>query len=198
MAGEAPPYAPRVTSTPLLTRRRLLVVGGATAAALAAGSALLMRGGGDAHYRALLRPGTTPVTLTEKELAVLTALCDAVVPELDPSRPGASTLRLAERIDKELSFHHRALQRDFAQALFFLEHGAVLRGSTVRFTRLAPAEQEARLEAMLVGNDLERQVLNSLRFVALFFAYCDERTWASIHYDGPPFPRSAPEADSRV
>jgi hypothetical protein len=182
----------------MLTRRRLLVVGGATAAALATGSALLMRGGGDAHYRSLLRPGARPVTLTEKELAVLTVLCDAVVPELDPSRPGAGTLRVAERIDKELSFHHAALQADFAQALFFIEHGGVLRGSTTRFTRLTPGEREARLEAMAVGSDLERQVFNGLRFVALFYAYCDERAWPSIHYAGPPFPRTAPEADSRV
>ncbi len=187
-----------MTSSPSLTRRRLLVVGGATAAALATGSALLMRGGGDAHYRGLLPPGASPVTLTEKELAVLTVLCEALVPELDPSRPGASTLRLAERIDKELSFHHAALRRDFAQALFFVEHGAVLRGSATRFTRLTPEQREARLEAMTVGNELERQVFNSLRFVALFYAYCDERTWPSIHYAGPPFPRTAPEADSRV
>ena len=64
---------------------------------------------------------------------------------------------------------------------------------------LPEAEQDGRLQAMAEGKDLERQAISALKVFASFFYYCDERTWASIHYQGPLVQTaSAPEADSRV
>jgi len=178
-----------------LTRRRFLIAGGAVTGALAAGSALLMRGGGDAHYAGLV-PGAQPRVLSLKELAVLAAFCDRA---LGDEEPGARTTRVAERIDKELSFHTPTMQSDVKSALLLLEHGGVLHLSSTRFTRLSAAEQDAYLTRMGIdGNALERQVFSNLKLLAVFFHYCDERTWKGIHYEGPFQPRRAPEADSRL
>jgi hypothetical protein len=185
-------------STNPLTRRRLLQLGGVAGGALAVGSALLMRGGGDEHYRALA-PQAVPKILSLKELGVLAAFCERICPPPDATHPGAKALRVAERIDRELSFHPKKMQSDVQAALLVVEHGGVLHGSATRFTRLREAEQDLALERMAVhGNEVERQVMSSLKLLALFFYYCDDRTWKAIHYDGPFQPRKAPEADSRL
>jgi len=187
-----------MTAANPLSRRRFLKVGGVAAAALAGGAWLLMRGGGDAHYRALC-PGAAPRVLSTKELGVLAAFCERVCPAPGPSQPGARVLRIAERIDHELAFHTAQLQSDVKAALLLLEHGGWLHLSSTRFTRLSEAEQDACLARMGVeGNELERQVFSNLKLLALFFYYCDERTWQAMHYEGPFAARKAPEADSRV
>ncbi len=166
--------------------------------ALAVGGALLMRGGGDAHYAALLA-GVTPRVLSMKELGVLTAFCDRACPPDGDDCPGPRQTRVAERVDKELSFHTPTMQSDVKSALLLLEHGGLLHGSSTRFTRLAPDAQDAYLTRMGIdGNALERQVFANLKLLAVFFHYCDERTWKGIHYEGPLMPRKAPVADSRV
>lgn len=179
-----------------LTRRRLLQLSGAGALALAGGSWLAMRGGGE-HYRRLLN-GAKPSVLSEKELAVLFAAVDRLIPG-EPGWLSARDARLAERIDRELAFHTRKFQSDMKAALLLLEHGGVARGQLTRFSKLPPEEQDRRLQAMSSGMDLERQVVSALKVLASFFYYCDERTWSSIHYQGPLVQMaSAPEADSRV
>ncbi|MDP1825180.1 MAG: gluconate 2-dehydrogenase subunit 3 family protein [Archangium sp.] len=181
-----------------LTRRRFLVAGGVVGAALAAGSALLMRGGGDAHYASLL-PGATPRVLSRKELGVLAAFCDRACPPEGEDDPGPRKTRVAERIDKELTFHTPKMQADVKAALLLLEHGGVLHLQSTRFTRLPADEQDAYLTRMGIdGNALERQVFANLKLLAIFFHYCDERTWKGIHYEGPFAARKAPAADSRV
>jgi hypothetical protein len=125
---------------------------------------------------------------------VLTALCDRFIPV---ASPGPRAVKVAERIDLELSFHHPQLIRDFKSALLLVEHGGVLHGSATRFTRLAAEEQDARLLAMAVdGIEVERMAASQLKLISVFFYYCDERTWKDIHYDGPMAQRKAPPADS--
>jgi len=48
------------------------------------------------------------------------------------------------------------------------------------------------------GSELERQIIQSLKLIVLFFYYADERAWAAAHYAGPPMRRKRPEADSRL
>lgn len=181
-----------------LTRRRLLQVGGVAGGALLVGSAVLMRGGGDEHYRSFA-PQAAPQVLSWKELGVLAVFSERICPPPDATHPGARALRIAERIDRELFFHPPKMQTDVKAALLVVEHGGVLHGSTTRFTRLTNADQDLALERMAVnGNQIERQVMSSLKLLALFFYYCDDRTWQSSHYDGPFQPRKAPEADSRL
>jgi hypothetical protein len=182
-----------------LSRRRLLKLGGVATAALGGLSFLLMRGGGDAHYRAVAGPDAAPTVLSLKELAVLTALCDRVCPGAADGQPDARTLRIAQRIDRELQFHPKKLQEDVAAALLVVEHGALLHGQRARFTRLDPAAQDEVLTRLMTSAfDTERQVFGSLRLLAMFFYYCDERTWPGMHYEGPFAARKAPEADSRL
>lgn len=181
-----------------LSRRRFLKVGGVVGAALAGGTWLAMRGGGDEHYRSLC-PGATPRVLSVKELGVLAALCDRVCPEPGAAQPGPRVVRVAERIDKELSFHTTKMQSDVKGALFVLEHAGWLHLSPTRFTRLGPAEQDAYLTRMgIEGNEIERQVFSNMKLLALFFYYVDERTWKAMHYEGPFAARKAPPADSNV
>lgn len=181
-----------------LTRRRLLTVGGVTGLALTGAGALLMRGGGEAHYRSLL-PGASPTVLSLKTLGVFAAFCDRVCPAPSVSQPGPRVVRVAERLDRELAFHTPTMRSDVQALLLVVEHGGVLHGATTRFSRLGPDAQDAVLVAMASsGLEVERQAFANLKLMALFFYYCDDRTWAGVHYDGPLQPRKAPEADSRV
>jgi hypothetical protein len=181
-----------------LSRRRFLKIGTVAAAALSGGAWLAMRGGGDEHYRALC-PGASPTVLSVKELGVLAAFCDRICPEPGSAQPGPRVVRVAERIDKELSFHTAQMQSDLKSALLVLEHGGWLHLSTTRFTRRSVSEQDAYLARMGVeGHEVERQVFSNLKLLALFFYYVDERTWKAVHYDGPFAAKKAPEADSRV
>ncbi len=125
-----------------------------------------------------------PVALSVKELAVLTSLVDRLLPDRPPF-PTAREVGVALRIDRELSFHGAKLTSDTSAALFLLEHGGVLHGGVRPFTELSTEAQDERLIAMAGGNDIERQVVNGLRILALFFFYADERTWKHIGYDGP-------------
>jgi hypothetical protein len=157
-----------------------------------------MRGGGDEQYLALT-PGATPRVLSPKALGVLSALCVRVCPAPAPGHPGAAALRVAERVDSELRFHTPKFRGDVEAALLLVEHGGLLHGEATRFTRRPPEAQDAYLTRMgLGGTALERQAFASLKLLALFFYYVDERTFPAMHYDGPFQPRKAPEADSRL
>lgn len=181
-----------------LTRRRFLTVGGIGAALLGGGTWLALRGGGDAHYRALC-PGATPRVLSVKELGVLATFCERACQPSDPSQPLAHVVRVAERIDKELTFHTAKMQSDVKAAIQVLEHGGWLHLAPTRFSRLRPSEQDAYVVRMLEqGNELERQVASNLKLLALFFYYVDERTWPGIHYEGPFAAKKPPPADSRL
>jgi hypothetical protein len=137
--------------------------------------------------------------LSLKALGVFAAFCDRVCPQPSSSQPGPRVVHVAERLDRELTFHTPAMQSDVQALLLVVEHGGVLRGSATRFTRLDGPAQDAALSAMATsGVEVERQAFANLKLMALFFYYCDERTWAGVHYDGPFQPRKAPEADSRV
>ena len=155
---------------------------------LAGTAALLLRGGGSAHYLSLFPPGVTPQNLSEKAFGVLCVFCDRIAPEkdaADPGRPDAREARLAERIDRELGFHTPKMQRDLELALQALEHAGVLHLSTARFTQLPVERQTLLLQKMAEGLDVERQVFNALKGLALFFFYADERSWKGIGYAGP-------------
>lgn len=180
-----------------LSRRKFLVAGGLAGGALALGGALLMRGGGSDWYRSLVPAGVQPRALSLKAFAVLHAVCDAVIGEPSSGSPTAREARLAERIDRELTFHYPRMVRDVEAALAVVEHGAVKKLDFTRFTRLDAAGKEAALQRLCLGSALEQQVFGSLRLLAVFYFYCDDRTWKAIHYAGPLVQiRKAPEADS--
>ena len=177
-----------------MNRRGFLKLSGAGALLLAGGSALTMWRAG-ARYQKLLPPGAAPSVLTEKELAILCAVCDRLLPGGEPTCREA---RVAERIDRELQFHPPKLQRDVKHAILLVEHGGWARLQS-RFTALDDDEKDARLEAMQNGSGLSAQAFAGLREMAIFFYYCDERAWPRIHYEGPLVSMpSKPEADSAL
>ncbi len=178
-----------------MNRRGFLKLSGAAALALAGGATLTMWGAGE-RYRRLLPPGARPTVLSEKELAVLCALADRLFPDATPS---ARDTRVAERIDRELTFHGAKLKSDIKSAILLVEHGGWAHLSPTRFTARAPAAQDEYLERMANGSSLEKQAFAGLREVLVFFYYCDQRTWPGIHYEGPlvSIP-SPPEADSAL
>lgn len=182
-----------------LSRRRFLQFGGVGGALLASGAGLVLRGGGSAHYRSLHPSGLTPQNLSDKAFGVLCVFCDRVLPAKDPADPGrpdAREGRIAERIDRELAFHTPKIQRDVELALQFLEHGGLLHLSTTRFTQLGPPQQDALLQKLAEGIEVERQVFASIKMLAVFFFYADDRSWKGIGYEGPQVARKRPPADS--
>jgi len=178
-----------------VNRRGFLKVTGGAALLLAGGSALFMRRA-DSRYRRLLPPGAAPSVLTEKELAILCAVCDRLLPGGEPT---AREARVAERIDRELTFHGSKLQADVKHAILLVEHGGWAHLRPTRFTALDDDEKDAHLLKMQEGASLERQALAGLREMAMFFYYCDERAWPRLQYPGPlvSIP-SKPEADSNL
>lgn len=181
-----------------LTRRRFLAGSAATTALLGGAAALALKGGGRAHADILARLGPyEPVVLSKGALAVLAAVVERMVGAAPPM-PSTYELRVACRVDKELSFHGARVRDDVAAALLLVEHGGLLHGSLARFTTLSPDEQDARLEAMRHGVQVERMVFQALRTMAVFFTYVDDRTWPHVRYDGPLIQvRTPPAADSR-
>jgi len=109
----------------------------------------------------LAPPGVRPLVFSDKAFGVCCALCDRILPRRIPgrpvSRPDAREARIAERIDQELTFHTPRMQRDVELALLFLEHGGLLHFSTTRFTRLSPEDQDALLQKMIEGVQVEQQ-----------------------------------------
>ena len=172
-----------------------------TGALLSIGGLIVTRGGGAGHYLALAPPGVDPVIFSDKAFGILCVLCDRVLPAkdlADPTRPDAREARIAERIDKELTFHTPRMRRDVELALLYLEHGSVLHAGATRFTRMSPEGQDALLQKMLDGLQFERQAINALKLLALFFYYADDRTWNGIHYAGPQgIARKLPPANSK-
>jgi hypothetical protein len=179
-----------------LDRRGFLKVSAAAAGALSAGSALLMSGC-DSHDEALIPRGARPTVLTLREFAVLGAFVDRIVSP-EPGWPTAEDTQLAQRIDRELKFHQAKMIEDTRQALLLIEFGGVLHLEFTRFTRMDAAGRDARLADMSTGNGLEKQAFISLRLIAVFFHYTDERTWPHIGYAGPPvLAAKPPPADNR-
>ena len=183
-----------------LSRRRFIQVGSVGGVLLAGGAVFIARGGGSEHYQSLYPPGVSPQNLSPKAFGTLCVFCDRVLPSKDPADPGrpdAREARIAERIDRELAFHTPKVQRDVELALHALEHGGLLHFSTTRFTQVRPEKQDQLLQAMAEGFDFERQIFTSLKLLAVFFFYADDRSWKGIGYAGPQgILRKRPPADS--
>ena len=180
----------------LVSRRGFLKAGAASVAALiGAGSAAALFTRGD---DAAVLGNEHPEVLSRRELATLLALADRVVTP-GPDGPSARDTRTARRIDRELAFSDGRLTADVRAALALIEYGPVLDLRPRRFTRLAPAAQDAYLDACQRSVwPLRRNAFNGLRFLTLFFYYSDDRTWRGVGYGGPMVDRKLPEAANAI
>jgi hypothetical protein len=90
-------------------------------------------------------------------------------------------------IDDYLRGVDPALVSDMKALLHVLEHGAFLSAlRPARFTHLAPAEQDAVLEAWRSSRlDFRRQGFQALKTLAVLGYYDDARTYPVLGYPGP-------------
>lgn len=173
------------------TRRRVLTLGATGAALLAVGGGLSWVALG---YR--VADGDVPIALSTKELAVVRAVVETLLPGGE-GIPSGLSLGVHQRIDEELWSAPEAVRSDLKAALHLLEHAPPLQGFAGRFTRLHPADRERVFVGWLRS---ERAVLaqaaNGLKQMCQLFAYTSPQTWAAIGYDGPWVERPAPPPSS--
>lgn len=174
------------------TRRRVLAGGVATGALLALGGGLSWVSLG---YR--LRSGEVAIGLSEKELCVVRALVDALLPAAD-GMPGGVDVGVHQRIDEEVWAAQTDTASDLRAAIQLIEHAPPLFGRASRMSRLPVAERAAVLERLAVsGVDVVVQASVSLKQMAHLFYYGHPKVWPHLGYDGPLVATPRPPASSR-
>ncbi len=177
----------------MTTRRRLLSLGAGGTAALAVGSCL---GWFKLGYRN--REGDVPIGLSAKQLVIVRAAVEAIVPA-DGDLPGGIELGIHQRVDEEVWAQSDDFREDFASALQLLEHTPPLFGYLGRFSHLSLQQREAFLNRILSrGPRLASQALNGLRQLVLFLYYSQDPTWPAIGYDGPWIRTERPPESARA
>lgn len=164
----------------MTTRRRMLTFGVGGAALLACGGGLSWLTLG---YR--LAPGDAAIGLSVKELAIVRAIVEALLPA-DGDLPSGITLGVHQRIDEEVWSAPDAVRADLSAAIQLLEVLPPVFGHAGRLTRLRPEQRAAALAAMMTqGPTPVVQAATALKQMCHLFAYVHEATWPAIGYDGP-------------
>ena len=175
-----------------LTRRRLLAFGLGGTAALACGGALSWFTLGYA-----VGPGDAPIGLSRKELAIVRAIVEALLPA-DGDLPDGLSLGVHQRIDEEVWSAGDVLRGDLKSAIVALEHLPPLFGWPHRLTRLAPADRLAFLERALRASPTPVvQAATALKQMCALFYWGRPETWGAIGYDGPWVPQRLPPSSVR-
>ncbi len=166
-----------------LKRRRLLQLGLGGALALAAGGgALRFFAGG---YAAQLAPSEVPVALSAKELAVVKAFVEALLPAED-GFPSGVALGVHQRIDEEAWAASEGTRGDLKNGLQLFEHATISHGFGSRFTALGAAARLAYVDKLLRADPgALQQIAAALKELAYLFYYVCPETWGHIGYDGP-------------
>jgi hypothetical protein len=101
--------------------------------------------------------------------------------------PSADDVDVAGFVDGWVARLPERVQRDLGRFLAYVEHLAPLgAGFASRFTRLAPADQDAVLASIEASSsDLLRAGFDGLRSLVFLGYYRDARTWSIVGYDGP-------------
>lgn len=175
----------------MISRRRVLAFGVGGAAALACGGGLAWVTAGYA-----VGEGDVPLGLSRKELAIVRAIVEAVLPA-DGDLPAGLALGVHQRIDQEVWSAPDALQADLRASLHLLEHGPVLLGYAGRLSRLDPATRLEVLErAAAVGPTPVVQAVIGLKQMCHLFYFAHPATWPAIGYDGPWIGTERPPAST--
>jgi hypothetical protein len=173
-----------------LPRRGFLKLGiasGAVFATAAAGLAWWSVG-----YAQLLGPEERPIALTTKELAIVKALVNALLPA-DGDLPSGVSLGIPQRVDEELWAADPAVRSELAWGLQLLEHAPRLYGSRGRLTELSPDGARDYLARVLDGRrESLRQVVLAMRQLLHLLYYANRATWVAIGYGGPFVEKAVP------
>ena len=160
------------------------------------GGALLLLGGAlPLALRSTLvrRKPTRPLrVLTEDEHAIFAAVAARLAPGdgADPKWPTADALDCASKVDALMATVHPGMSAEFRKLLHLFESalfGLALTGSPTPFSRLAPAAQDARLEAWRHSRvALLRSGYQALKRLAHATYYSSPEVYALVGYPGPP------------
>jgi hypothetical protein len=160
------------------------------------GGALLMIGGAGGIALRSTRPGKPPKRplqlLSSDQYAVLAAIAARVVPgdSAPPAWPSAEAVDCAGKIDSLLATAHPEVGKEFKQLLGLFENGLsglILSGRPTPFTRLAPAEQDARLEAWRRSSlALIQSGYQALVRLVHATYYASPEVYPLVGYPGPP------------
>jgi hypothetical protein len=185
-----------VTLDPKLDRRRFLKRG------LLGGALLFLAGTVPLALRSTLRrraPAGPLRLLDEDEYAVFAAAAARLAPGpgAGPRWPTAEALDCAVKADALMARVHPDVGHDFKRLLRLFESGlvgALVAGSPRPFTRAAPGEQDARLEAWRRSRlALLRSGYQALKRLAHATYYSSPEVYALIGYPGPPEVPAPPE-----
>jgi hypothetical protein len=138
------------------------------------------------------RPRRELRLLSLEEHAVLAAVAARLVPGdgAGPTWPAAEAVDCAGKIDALLATTHPDVGGDFKRLLRLFESGFLgtfIAGSPRPFTRAAPAEQDARLEAWRRSRvALLRSGYQAIKRLAHAAYYSSPEVYARVGYPGPP------------
>jgi hypothetical protein len=159
------------------------------------GGALLVVGGGAGVALRSTRLGTPPRVplqlLSPAQHAVLEAIAARVVPgDGAPTWPSANAVDCAGKIDRLLALAHPAVGADFKQLLGLFENGLAglfMHTGWSPFTRLSPAQQDARLEAWRTSKlTLLRSGYQALVRLVHATYFSSPEVYPFVGYPGPP------------
>jgi hypothetical protein len=176
-------------------RRRFLRRG------LVGGALLVVAGAAPFAFRTtrLRQPRDALRVLSAAEYSVLAAVVARIVPGdgAGPPWPSADALDCAGKIDALMARVHPSVGHDFRRLLRLIESGlggALLAASPRPFTRAAPVEQDARLEAWRGSRlALLRSGYQAVKRLAHATYYASPETYTLIGYPGPPGVPQPPE-----
>ena len=162
---------------------------------LVGGGALVLAGALPFAFRTTAlgrRPRRELRLLSLEQHAVLAAACARLVPGdgAGPTWPSAEAVDCAGKIDALLATTHPDVGGDFKRLLRLFESGFLgtfIAASPRPFTRAAPAEQDARLEAWRRSRvALLRSGYQAIKRLAHAAYYSAPEVYARIGYPGPP------------
>ena len=130
--------------------------------------------------------------LTAAQTTALEALCRRIVPL--PAEPDPQASLLASAVEARLGGIDPAQARLIARLLTVLDHpatAALTRGIPVRFSRMAPARQDAWLRGWELSRiPARRTIFQALRRLVLSTWYARPESYADIGYLGPLYDRA--------
>jgi hypothetical protein len=166
------------------------------------GGALLLCAGSLPFVFRTTRRGSAPRAplrlLSADEHAVFAAVAARIVPGdgADARWPRAEALDCAGKVDALMATVHPDVGHDFRRLLRLVESGfagLLLAGSPRPFTRAAPAEQDARLEAWRRSRlAVLRSGYQALKRLADAAYYSSPEIYELCGYPGPPFVPQSP------
>ena len=151
------------------------------------GALVLACGGGLARVRTgyRLAPGDAAIGLTVKQLAVVRAVVETLLPA-DGDLPAGLALGVHQRIDEEVWAMSDELRSDVRSALEVVEILPLVWGFGGRFSRLALEDREVAFRRMATGTiGPVVQAASALKQMCALFYYASDATWAAVGYDGP-------------